>query len=84
MGYILQAYDLGVENVAYWQKSRPTTTTFISPNGTNHGFEDYPQIYKNYFTDLLNDEDAEALMCKENVKIIKDFVKDIEDNPYYE
>jgi len=83
MGYILQAYDLGVENVAYWQESRPTTTTFISPDRTNYGFEDYPQIYKKYFTDLLNDEDAEALMCKKNVKTIKDFVKDIEDNPYY-
>ena len=44
---------LGVENVAYWQKSRPTTTTFISPNGTNYGFEDYPQIYKKYFTDFI-------------------------------
>ena len=84
MGYILQAYDLGVENVAYWQKSRPTTTTFLSPNKDNYGFDDYPENYKRYFTDLRDDLYAEALMNKENVKMIREYTRNVENNPFYE
>ena len=30
MGYICQVFELGVDNIAYWMTSRPTTTTFYS------------------------------------------------------
>ncbi len=83
MGYISQAFDLGVENVAFWMTSRPTTTTFISPDRTNFGFEDYPDKYKRYFLDLQNDEAARALMVGEMRSRFRDVVNAAPDNPFY-
>lgn len=83
MGYVLQAYDLGIDNIAYWQLARPTTTTFISPDGTNYGFEDYPLQYKRYFTELEDDAIASALMTGDILKLYRHIANQIEDNPYY-
>lgn len=65
MGYIYQVYDLGIDNIAYWMNSRPTTTTFMAPDGSNFGFEDYPERYKCFFTQLQNDAYANALVVRE-------------------
>jgi hypothetical protein len=62
MGYINQAFNLGIDNIAYWQYSRPTTTTFIAPDKSNYGYEDYRIEYKQYFLCLENDEYANALV----------------------
>lgn len=83
MGYICQVFELGVDNIAYWMTSRPTTTTFIAPDRSNYGYEDYAEEYKRFFTQLQNDECAEALVvgeCRNNFRRVDTMC---ENNPYY-
>lgn len=83
MGYICQVFALGVDNIAYWMKSRPTTTTFIAPDRSNYGYEDYADEYKRYFTQLQDDLYASALMvgeCRSDFRRVADMN---EDNPLF-
>lgn len=83
MGYIAQAYDLGIDDIAYWQNARPTTTTFIAPDGSNYGYEDYAERYKQYFTNLQNDYAASALMVGDIRIEYKRIAKNTDNNPYF-
>ncbi len=83
MGYICQAFSLGVDNIAYWMTSRPTTTTFIAPDRSNYGFEDYDVKYKKYFIDLQNDLVAEALMTGKTLENFRNDAKTKNINPHY-
>lgn len=83
MGYICQTFDLGVDNIAFWMTSRPTTTTFIAPDRSNYGFEDYPTNYKEYFTNLMDDDFAEALMTGEVLKVFRSVAQSQPNNPYF-
>ncbi len=83
MGYICQVFALGIENVAYWMTSRPTTTTFISPNKDNYGYEDYPYEYKRFFTQLENDEFANALIVGQCRNDFRQIAQSVQNNPYY-
>jgi len=84
MGFILQAFELGIDNIAYWQTSRPTTTTFMSPAKINYGYEDYPLEFKRYFTDLEDDIEAKALMTKAGVLLAyREKIKSCSTNPDY-
>lgn len=83
MGYICQVFEVGVDNIAYWMTSRPTTTTFMAPDRSNYGYEDYPVEYKRFFTQLENDKYAEALMVNECRKAFRSIANMNNNNPYY-
>lgn len=83
MGYICQVFAIGIENIAYWMNSRPTTTTFIAPDGSNYGYEDYPHEYKQFFTQLENDPYAHALMVGDSRKDFRHVASLFDKNPYY-
>lgn len=83
MGFIGQAFELGIENVAYWQYSRPSTTTFISPDRSNYGYEDYPHHYKLFFEELQNDEYARALMVGDARSAFRSIAERYQDNEYF-
>ncbi|MFA6308638.1 MAG: hypothetical protein WC677_02685 [Clostridia bacterium] len=83
MGYISQAYQLGVNNIAYWMTSRPTTATFIAPDRSNYGYEDYPFEYKQFFLELEDDEFATALMTGNTVRAFRDASDSFSNNPHY-
>lgn len=83
MGYIGQAFTLGIDNIAFWQNSRPTTTTFISPDGSNYGYEDYPTQYKRFFTSLENDEYASALIAGEARRAFRSVAQQYPNNSFY-
>lgn len=83
MGFVYQAFELGVANIAYWQYSRPSTTTFISPDSTNYGFEDYPDEYKQYFLSLQNDNYARALMVGEAREAYREIANEYPNNQYF-
>ena len=83
MGYVCQVFALGVDNIAYWMTSRPTTTTFIAPDRSNYGYEDYAEEYKRYFTQLQNDPYASALIvgeCRKDFRRVADMYAD---NPFF-
>ena len=84
MGYIFQAFILGVDKIAFWQNSRPTTTTFISPDGSNYGYEDYPPQFKRFFSELENDEYASALMVSDARKAFRSISNGYLNNPFYQ
>jgi hypothetical protein len=83
MGYVYQSFELGVENIKYWQKIRPNTTTFLSGKQNNRGYRDYPICYKKYFTDLgkKNYNGTEALMVGEIREKFKEEAINSPDNP---
>lgn len=83
MGYICQVFALGVDNIAYWMTSRPTTTTFIAPDRSNYGYEDYAEEYKMFFTQLQDDGYAKALVVGECRKVFKAVADNYNNNPYY-
>lgn len=83
MGYISQAFTLGIDNIAFWQNSRPTTTTFISLDRSNYGYEDYPTQYKHFFTDLENDEFASALIVGDARRAFRSIAQQYPNNSFY-
>ena len=83
MGYICQVFALGVNNIAYWMTSRPTTTTFKAPDGSNHNYEDYADEYKRFFTQLQNDSYAAALIVGDCRKKFRRVANMYENNPFY-
>lgn len=83
MGYICQVFELGVDNIAYWMTSRPTTTTFIAPDRSNYGYEDYATEYKKFFTQLQDDDYAEALVVRECRNDFRRVASMYDNNPYY-
>lgn len=83
MGYIGQAFLYGIDNIAFWQNSRPTTTTFISPDRSNYGYEDYPLQYKRFFTELEDDEFASALIVGEARRAFRTIAQQYPDNSFY-
>lgn len=83
MGYICQVFELGVENIAYWMVSRPTTTTFMAPDRSNYGYEDYDEKYKRFFTQLQNDLYAKALVvgnCRNDFRMVATMYNN---NPFF-
>jgi hypothetical protein len=83
MGYICQVFALGVDNIAYWMTSRPTTTTFMAPDRSNYGYEDYAEEYKRFFLQLQDDEYATALIvgdCRKDFRRVADMYAN---NPFY-
>lgn len=83
MGYIGQSFALGIDNIAFWQYTRPTTTTFISPDRSNFGYEDYPLQYKCFFTGLENDEYASALIVGDARKAFRSIAQQYPNNLFY-
>lgn len=65
MGFLLQAFEEGVENLKYWMIRKPGTVSFSHRTESPFGYSTYPDNYKKYFTDLENREKyngTEALM----------------------
>ena len=83
MGYICQVFELGIDNIAYWMTSRPTTTTFMAPDRSNYGYEDYADEYKRFFVQLQNDDYAEALMVGECRNDFRRVAAIYDNNPFY-
>lgn len=83
MGFVVQAFSLGIDNIAYWQRIRPTTTTFKSPDGSNYGFEDYPIQYKRFFDELRDDGEALAVMVEPWRSKFRSLSEDFYNNPEY-
>lgn len=83
MGYICQVFSVGIENIAYWMTSRPSTTTFMSPDRSNYGYEDYDESYKIYFTQLENDEQAMALMVGDTRSDFREVASLYTNNPFF-
>lgn len=83
MGYICQAFDIGIDNIAYWQRTRPTTTTFTAPDLSNYSFTDYPSQFKRYFDELRDDGSAKALMVGASRELFIERSRSFPNNPYY-
>jgi len=83
MGYIRQAFALGVANVKWWSISQPGTTTFNGPSRDNFRYSNYPTEFKGYFENLKDTPGAEALMTGEYRARFRDVAEQAPDNPHW-
>jgi len=83
MGFILQCFDLGIDNVKWWMRIKPGTAFFRSddPLIKCANYEEYPDDYKRYFSSLGNTPDSNALMVGDYRKRFRDIANVSPDNP---
>lgn len=85
MGFLLQAFDLGLEEVKFWMESIPGTCSF---RGKFDGkeildYNSYPKQFKKYFTTLNENGAPKALMTDNVRKKFKEYADNSVDNPGY-
>ncbi|HUX48865.1 MAG TPA: hypothetical protein VMV76_06895, partial [Dehalococcoidia bacterium] len=84
MGYIRQAFDLGIDKMKYWMTSAPGTIWFFDKDESPYGYQTYPDKYKRYFTELEDMDGTEPVMSREILKKFSALAKTFPDNPYYQ
>ena len=83
MGFIRQCFYLGIDRldeVKYWMKTKPGTTTFNNPDGDNRFFRQYPPDYKKFFDELESMNGTYAVMVEENREIFRKLASAARDN----
>lgn len=83
MGYIRQCFHLGIDRldeVKYWMKTKPGTTTFNDPDGDDRFFRQYPPEYKRFFDELESMNGTSPVMVGKNRDIFKQLASLARDN----
>lgn len=83
MGYVRQAFALGIDKMKYWMKVSPGTIWFFDKDESPWGFQSYPAEYKEYFTELEDMNGTESVMIGDILESFKRLAERSPDNPYY-
>jgi len=84
MGYVRQAFAVGIDKMKYWMKSTPGTIWFYDKDESRYGYQTYPSIYKRYFTELEDMNGTEPVMAGEILVSFKKLATTFPDNPFYQ
>lgn len=83
MGYVRQAFDLGIDEMKYWMTAIPGTIWFYDKDESPYGYQTYPDGYKRYFTELETMNGTEPLMSGQMVERFQELADRFRDNPYH-
>ena len=83
MGYVRQAFDLGIDKMKYWMTATPGTIWFFDKDESPYGFQTYPDKYKRYFTELEDMNGTEPVMSGEMLENFQKLADSFPDNPYH-
>lgn len=83
MGYVRQAFDLGIDKMKYWMTATPGTIWFFDKDESPYGFQTYPDKYKRYFTELEDMNGTEPVMSGEMLERFQELADKSRNNPYY-
>lgn len=84
MGYVRQAFAVGVEKIKYWRKVSPGTVCFTDKEESPFGFQTYPIKYKRHFTELEAMNGTEPVMLGDILVKYKELAAKYPNNPKYE
>ncbi|MFC1917211.1 hypothetical protein ACFLXH_00965 [Chloroflexota bacterium] len=83
MGYVRQAFAIGIDKMKYWMRATPGTIWFFDKDESPWGFQSYPAKYKRYFTELEDMNGTEPVMIGDILKRFKAIAGSFPNNPYY-
>ncbi len=83
MGFLRQAFDLGIDNIKYWMKIKPGTVTFNNPEGDNADYGSYPATHKRYFEELQQMDGTAALIVNDYRESFRKIANAAATNPRY-
>ena len=83
MGYVRQAFAIGIDKMKYWMKTTPGTIWFYDKDESPYGYQTYPAKYKRYFTELEDMDGTESVMVGEILESSSELAETFPDNPYY-
>lgn len=83
MGFVRQAFAVGIDKMQYWMKVAPGTVWFYDRHESPYGYQTYPGEYKRYFTELEGMNGTEAVMIGGIRDEFSELAARFPDNPHY-
>ena len=86
MGYIRMAFDHGrdrLDELKYWMRARPGTLWQKNPDEGIRFYNEYPEEYMRFFSELENIDGANALMVGEFRVLFREVANTAPNNPNY-